>query len=122
MFIFGLSAKEVVERVRSGLDAADIIDRSPDLAGVLDALDQGLFSPGDRNRFAALTERVRCGDPYMVAADFAAYRAAQQRVDALWRSPSAWRRAAICNIAGMSWFSSDRTIKGYAHDIWDIPV
>ena len=122
MFIFGLSAKEVVERVRSGLDASDIIERSPDLAGVLDALDQGFFSPGDAHRFAALTERVRYDDLYMVAADFAAYSAAQQRVDALWRSPAAWRRAAIRNIAGMSWFSSDRTIKGYARDIWDIPV
>jgi starch phosphorylase len=58
----------------------------------------------------------------MVAADFAAYRAAQQRVDVLWRSPSAWRQAATRNIAGMSWFSSDRTIKGYARDIWHIPV
>ena len=57
-----------------------------------------------------------------MAADFAAYSAAQQRVDALWRSPAAWRRAAIRNIAGMSWFSSDRTIKGYARDIWNIPV
>jgi starch phosphorylase len=112
----------VVERVRGGLDASDIIERSPDLAGVLDALERGVFSPGDPHRFAALTERVRHGDLYMVAADFAAYGAAQQRVDALWRSPSAWCRAAIRNIAGMSWFSSDRTIKGYARDIWDIPL
>jgi starch phosphorylase len=122
MFIFGLSPKEVVERVRGGLDASDIIERSPDLAGVLDALDHGFFSPGDPHRFAALTERVRRGDPYMVAADFAAYGAAQQRVDALWRSPSAWREATIRNIAGMSWFSSDRAIRGYARDIWNIPV
>jgi starch phosphorylase len=122
MFIFGLLAEEVAERVRAGLDASAMIDRSPDLAAALDTLDQGFFSPGDRSRFAALTERIRQDDPYMVAADFAAYRAAQERVDALWRSPSAWREAAIRNIAGMSWFSSDRTIKGYARDIWDIPV
>jgi glycogen phosphorylase len=122
MFIFGLSADEVAQRVRNGLDASDIIDRSPDLAAVLDALDEGVFSHGDRRRFAALTERVRHHDPYMLAADFAAYREAQQRVDALWQSPSAWRKSAIRNIAGMSWFSSDRTIKGYARDIWQISV
>jgi starch phosphorylase len=58
----------------------------------------------------------------MVAADFADYAATQRRVDASWRSPAQWRRAAIRNIAGMSWFSSDRTIKGYARDIWGIPV
>jgi starch phosphorylase len=122
MFIFGLSPREVVERVRGGLDASDIIERCSDLAGVLDALERGVFSPGDPHRFDALTERVRQADLYMVAADFAAYRAAQQRVDALWRSPSAWHEAVIRNIAGMSWFSSDRTIKGYVRDIWNIPV
>jgi glycogen phosphorylase len=122
MFIFGLAADAVAERARSGLDASGIIAQSPDLAAALDALDEGSFSPGDRGRFAALTESVRYGDLYMVAADFAGYRAAQQRVDALWRLPSAWQKAAIRNIAGMSWFSSDRTIKGYARDVWDIPV
>jgi glycogen phosphorylase len=122
MFIFGLRAEEVAERIRGGLDASDIIDQSPDLAAVLDAVEGGLFSPVDRHRFDPLTERVKHGDPYMVAADFAAYRAAQQRVDALWQSPGAWNRAVIHNIAGMSWFSSDRTIKGYAQDIWDIPI
>jgi glycogen phosphorylase len=122
MFIFGLSAEEVAERIRGGLDASAIIDQSPDLAAALDALDEGMFSPDEPHRFAALTKRVRHADPYMVAADFAAYRAAQQRVDALWRSPSGWNKAAIRNIAGMSWFSSDRTIKGYAGDIWDIAV
>jgi starch phosphorylase len=122
MFIFGLCAEAVAERVRGGLDASDIVDRLPDLGAALDALDQGMFSPGDPHRFAALIERVRHDDPYMVAADFEAYGAAQQRVDARWRSPSAWRKAAIQNIAGMSWFSSDRTIKGYAADIWDIAI
>jgi starch phosphorylase len=122
MFVFGLAADAVAERARGGLDASAVIDQSADLAGALDALDQGLFSPGDRQRFAALTRRVRHGDPYMVAADFTCYRAAQQRVDALWRSPGAWHASAIRNIAGMGWFSSDRTIRGYARDIWDIPL
>lgn len=57
----------------------------------------------------------------MVAEDFAAYRAAQQQIDALWRSGD-WARKAIMNIAGMGWFSSDRTIGGYARDIWNVPV
>jgi glycogen phosphorylase len=122
MFIFGLRADEVAKRTRDGLDASDIIDRLPDLAAVMDALNQGFLSPGDPQRFDALTERVKYGDPYMVAADFTAYRTAQQQVDALWRSPGAWGKAVIHNIAGMGWFSSDRTIKGYARDIWDIPV
>jgi glycogen phosphorylase len=122
MFIFGLRAEEVAERVQGSLDASGIIAESPDLAAVIEAVDGGLFSPGDPHRFEALTERVKHGDPYMVAADFAAYGEAQRRVDALWRLAANWNRAVIHNIAGMSWFSSDRTIKGYARDIWGIPV
>jgi starch phosphorylase len=122
MFIFGLSAEGVAERVRDGLDASAIIAGEPVLAAVIDALAQGVFSSADPRRFDTMIERIRHGDPYMVAADFADYAATQRRVDALWRSPALWRRAAIYNIARMSWFSSDRTIKGYARDIWDIPV
>ena len=58
----------------------------------------------------------------MVAADFAAYRAAQRQIDDLWRDRDRWGRIAIMNIAGMGWFSSDRTIAGYAHDIWQVPA
>jgi len=65
---------------------------------------------------------VRYVDPYMVAADFAAYRAAQAEVDALWRRPEAWGRACALNIARMGWFSADRTIAEYAADVWNIPL
>jgi starch phosphorylase len=58
----------------------------------------------------------------MVAADFDAYRAAQRGIDGLWRSPRNWRKAALLNIAGMSWFSSDRAIAEYAQDIWNTPL
>jgi starch phosphorylase len=122
MFIFGLRAEAVAERVRGGLDASDLIARSPELEAVLEALEEGRFSPDDRHRFDPVIERVRHGDPYMVAADFGDYAAAQRAVDQLWGSPAAWSRAAIRNIAGMSWFSSDRTIRGYARDIWEVPT
>jgi glycogen phosphorylase len=122
MFIFGLGAAEVAELGRGALDASAIIDQSADLAAVIDVLHRGVFSPGDPRRFDALIERVRRGDPYMVAADFDSYRTAQRRVETLWRSPAAWNKAVIHNIAGMGWFSSDRTIKGYATDIWSVPL
>ena len=60
--------------------------------------------------------------PYMIAADFAAYRAAQAEVEALWRGRPLWGRAAALNIARIGWFSSDRTIAEYAADIWNVPV
>ena len=122
IFIFGLRAEEVAERCRAGLDAAEAIAGSPELADVIEALDTGSFSPEDPRRFERLTNRLRCSDRYMVAADFAAYGAAQQRIEALWRSPNGWGRTAIMNIAGMAWFSSDRTIGEYARDIWGVPA
>src|SRR5215469_330480 len=122
MFIFGMRAAAVAERRRRGLDASDIIAASSELSEVLDAAESGGFCPEDPHRFAGLIHAVRHSDPYMVAADFDAYRAAQLRVDELWRSPAKWRRAALLNIAGMSWFSADRAIADYAEDIWDVPV
>jgi starch phosphorylase len=58
----------------------------------------------------------------MVAADFEAYWEAQRGVDRLWQAPEEWWRIAILNTARMGWFSSDRTIREYARDIWDVPV
>ena len=83
---------------------------------------RGFFSPEDPHRFAGLVNMLRYSDRYMAAADFDAYREAQRGVDECWRSPAKWCRAALLNIAGMSWFSSDRAITEYARDIWDIPV
>ena len=120
--IFGMRAEEVAERCRGGLDAGDAITASPELAETIAALETGRFSPDDPHRFERLTDRLRNADRYMVAADFAAYCAAQQRLDELWRTPGAWGRMVVANIAGMGWFSSDRTIGEYARDIWDVPV
>jgi starch phosphorylase len=60
------------------------------------------------------------GDYFMVLADFAAYVACQDRVDEVYRNPGEWARRVILNIAGMPRFSSDRTIREYAEDIWEI--
>jgi starch phosphorylase len=58
----------------------------------------------------------------MVAADFDAYWNAQRAVDALWNQPDLWWRASITNTARMGWFSSDRTVREYADEIWGLSV
>jgi len=122
IFIFGLRAEEVEARRRLGLDAGDAVAASPELAQVLDAIGRGAFSPDDPFRFRSVADRVRYVDPYMIAADFVAYRAAQDSVDRLWRQPETWGRACALNIAHMGWFSADRTITEYAADVWNVPV
>ena len=61
-------------------------------------------------------------DHFLVAKDFDAYWDAQAQVDARWRDARAWRRASILNTARVAWFSSDRTIREYAQEIWGVPV
>jgi starch phosphorylase len=56
----------------------------------------------------------------MVAADFESYSSAQRNVDAVWRDQAQWAKLAIHNVARMGWFSSDRTIREYATDIWKV--
>jgi starch phosphorylase len=54
----------------------------------------------------------------MVTADFAAYAATQRDADALYRDQAGWRRKTLINTASVGWFSSDRTIREYASEIW----
>ena len=58
----------------------------------------------------------------MVSADFDSYYQAQRGIDARWQVAPAWTRASILNVARMAWFSSDRTIREYAEEIWNVPV
>jgi starch phosphorylase len=58
----------------------------------------------------------------MVAADFEAYAQAQRDVADIWRRSEDWTDKAILNTVNMGWFSSDRTIREYARDIWNVPV
>ncbi|MFT0879658.1 glycogen/starch/alpha-glucan phosphorylase [Rhodopseudomonas sp. G2_2311] len=120
--IFGMEALEVVARRAQGLDATDVINRSPQLANAIRAIDSGVFSPDDRARFASVAHALRHLDHYMVSADFDSYYEAQRGIDARWRAGSAWTRAGILNVARMAWFSSDRTIREYAEEIWNVPT
>ena len=120
--IFGMTAEEVEAKRRNGHDAGATIEASPDLKGVLDALASGVFSPGDANRYRPIVDSLYHGDWFMVAADFDAYAKAQRDVDAIWRKTQDWTEKAILNTVNMGWFSSDRTIREYARDIWNVPV
>ena len=120
--IFGMEALDVLERRRHGLDATDLINRSPRLCRAIDAIERGEFSPDDPRRFESIAHALRHLDHYMVSADFDSYYEAQRGIDARWQVVPAWTRASILNVARMAWFSSDRTIREYAEDIWNVPV
>ena len=116
--IFGLTADEVAERRASGHNPRAIIESSPELAQALTAISSGVFSPDDRDRFSGLVAGLYDHDWFMVAADFDSYARAQRQVDSLWVDEEAWYGRTILNTARVGWFSSDRTIRQYAKEIW----
>jgi glycogen phosphorylase len=120
--IFGLTAEEVAERRAAGDDPRKLIERSPELSQALASIAAGVFSPDDPGRYRDLIGGLYDHDWFMVATDFDAYTSAQRDVDGLWSDPSAWWKKAILNTARMGWFSSDRTIRQYAQDIWGISL
>jgi glycogen phosphorylase len=121
IFIFGHLAHEVAALRTTGYQPLRIHDRHPRLRAVLQAISGGSFSPDEPARYRDVVDALLWGgDHYQLLADYDAYIAAQARVDARFRDPQAWARSAICNVAGMGRFSSDRTIRAYAREIWDI--
>jgi starch phosphorylase len=120
--IFGMEAMDVVIRRQQGLDATDVIRRSPRLARAINAVATGEFSPEEPGRFAPIAHALKHLDHYMVSSDFDSYYDAQRGIDARWQVIPAWTRASVLNVARMAWFSSDRTIREYAQDIWNVPV
>ncbi|HQT78821.1 MAG: glycogen phosphorylase, partial [Rhodospirillales bacterium 20-64-7] len=122
MFIFGLTADQVTARRQRGLDAGDVIAASPMLAEVLASVEAGVFSPDEPDRYRGLIDQLRHHDYFMVSADFDEYYATQRRIAELWRRPEAWWQAAILNTANVGWFSSDRSIREYAREVWNVPT
>ena len=120
IFIFGLTAEEVVERRRRGPGARETIAGLPVLREVLEAVAYGVFSPDEPNRFHELVDEVSDNDHFMVTADFNAYATMQGKVSARWHDRHAWWRASVLNTANVGWFSSDRAIREYATDIWNV--
>ena len=122
MIIFGLTAEEVTAKRARTEVPRNAIDNSPPLREALEMIASGVFSPDDPNRYRDLVGGLYDHDWFMVARDFDAYAEAQREADELWRQNRKWYAMAIRNTAHMGWFSSDRTIRQYAGEIWNVPV
>lgn len=121
IFIFGLTAAQANARRREGFDARAQVEASHYLGEVLDAAESGVFSPEEPERYRGLVQGLLNHDTFLVTADFDAYHEAHQAMARRWSNPRAWWRSAILNTANVAWFSSDRTIREYAEEIWGLP-
>jgi starch phosphorylase len=116
--IFGMTAEEVSKARAEGHNPRAIIEGSRDLSQALHAIGSGVFSPDDPTRFASLVDGLYQHDWFFVAGDFDSYTQAQRAVDRTWMDEKSWFSKTIRNTARMGWFSSDRTIRQYAKEIW----
>ena len=122
IFLCGLTAEEVAQSRLGGFSPRDAIEASPRLGRALELIESGHFSPDDPARFRPLLDDLHNFDHFRVTADFDSYAAAQRRVEAAYAEPAAWWPKAVLNTAHLGWFSSDRTVRDYAREIWQVPV
>ncbi|MDF9826401.1 starch phosphorylase [Ereboglobus sp. PH5-10] len=122
IFIFGMNVDEVEALRAKGYNPWNYYNADEELRAIIDWIGSDYFTPGEHGAFAPLhNSLLNGGDPFMVLADFRAYSDAHEKVDALYRDKAKWARAAILNTARVGKFSSDRTIREYAEDIWNLP-
>jgi starch phosphorylase len=119
-FLFGLSEPEVTNLRSQNYQPRERYLTDSHLRTAIDAIAEGYFSNGDRERFRPLVESLLDHDPFFVLEDFSSYRACQRRVDEAWKDRSTWTQASILNTARCGWFSSDRAIKEYCEQIWRV--
>ena len=119
-FLFGLTADEVERVKREGYRPAAYADGNAELREALDLVAGGHFSHGDCEMFRPLVEDLLHSDPFLVLADYAEYVACQERVSAAWKDPKRWTRMSILNTARSGKFSSDRAIREYCDEIWNV--
>ncbi|HEY5550765.1 MAG TPA: glycogen/starch/alpha-glucan phosphorylase, partial [Opitutaceae bacterium] len=121
IFIFGMTVDEVNDLRTTGYKPWDFYHRIEELRAVLDWIGSDHFTPGEHGAFASLRgSLLDGGDPFMVLADYEAYCAAQSKVDEAFRDKKRWARMAILNTARVGKFSSDRTIREYSEEIWNL--
>jgi glycogen phosphorylase len=123
IFIFGLTVEEVAALQKRGYNPWDYYNQDEELRAIVDWLGSSFFTPGEMGAFSAVHHSLlQGGDPYLLFPDFRSYSEAHARVDQAYRDQANWARMAILNTARMEKFSSDRTIREYARDIWSLPA
>jgi glycogen phosphorylase len=119
-FLFGLDAARVQSEKAIGYTPRSIYDHNDILHDVLDFIASGSLIGGDRELFRPIVENLLWHDPFMVLADYQAYIDCQDKVSELWQNPEAWTRKSILNVARMGKFSSDRSIREYCREVWNV--
>lgn len=120
IFIFGMTADEVLARKQNGYHPREILEQNPRIARVLDFIRGNRLCPDEAGVFNPIVDDLQHHDRFMLLADFEDYVRTQELVDELYRQPEEWTRKAILNVARCGHFSSDRSVREYADRIWKL--
>lgn len=119
-FLFGLTTEEVFALKDNHYNPRAYYQQHPELKQAIDQIASGYFSPYDTGLFQAISYSLLNHDEYLLLADYAAYVACQDDVDAAYRDVEGWSRMSILNAARCGFFSSDRSMTQYCEDIWKV--
>jgi len=120
IFIFGMTVPEVAKLWADGYKPEEYYKRIPELKQVIDMISGGFFSPENPDLFKDIYNSLMYDDRYALFADFESYISCQDRVSELYKDSKEWTKKCVHNIAASGKFSSDRTIREYAKDIWGV--
>jgi starch phosphorylase len=121
IFIFGHTVEELEELQQNGYRPYDVYNADAELKCLLDWMSADCFEDNGRYPLRAVRNSLLDGgDPFFVLADFRAYCDAQQLCERLYQQPRVWTQKALFNTARLGYFSSDRTIREYVRDVWEM--
>jgi len=121
MFVFGMSSEEVNAVYQNGgYNPKEIYENDSEIRILLDQLVNGFFENVDRYEFKEIFDNLVYRDQYFVLKDYQAYKDACNRANETYKDRHQWAKKAIINIAKSGVFSSDRSIKDYANNIWHV--
>ncbi|MBD3264399.1 MAG: glycogen/starch/alpha-glucan family phosphorylase [Candidatus Omnitrophica bacterium] len=119
IFIFGLRADEVKSIKERGYSPTEYIEKSNMLREIFSLIRKDFLSPRNQGLFKPILDSLE-SDPFMVCADFDAYFNMQEEISRHYLDSEWWTEKSIINTSRSGNFSSDRTIREYAKDIWNI--
>ncbi|CAH8682300.1 unnamed protein product [Schistosoma rodhaini] len=119
-FVFGRTIEEVNYLRKTGYNPMRYISSNPELRLCLDQIRDGYYCPNEPDLFKDLYEKLVTEDKFMVCADYADYMRAQAEVESAYKDEVRWSKMVLMNIAAAGKFSSDRTVREYARDIWRV--
>ncbi len=120
IYIFGLTAKEVLDWKRKGYNPRDILAYNEELQRIFTLLRENFFNFNFPDLFKPIHDSLLYEDVYMLLADYDSYSHTQWQIGEDFKDEQNWIRRSIFNVARIGKFSSDRTIKEYARDIWKV--